>query len=342
MKKSLSLGALLITGGLIALLIQFIVTGGSFSTNFIPWSSTSIAMEESVDSSSIGKIKVNTASSDVKIVPANTDEITISLDGKASSNSAKAIDLKVETAGDTLELGVERKNNIGFSLFQFERITLTVALPEKIWDNVEIDVGSGNIDIPQLAGTSVTFSTGSGKITAAGIEAENAYLKTGSGNLKLTDSNATTLSVRAGSGGIHLADIQADALEADVGSGSIKAERYYSGELSFQANSGKVTLTDGEGAVTGSTGSGDITLSAKELRHDTDLKVGSGRIRVTLDSKPDSLEVDYKGNSGSGKIDWDGFNYTTNERNRISGSFGSGDVKLTARSGSGSFTLSQR
>jgi lia operon protein LiaG len=77
------------------------------------------------------------------------------------------------------------------------------------------------------------------------------------------------------------------------------------------------------------------------LLHDADLSTSSGDVKINLEREPKSLTVDYRGDSGVGKIKWDGFQATETEEDDkiIKGTFGSGETMLKVSTGSGDFTL---
>ncbi|KOR89156.1 DUF4097 family beta strand repeat-containing protein [Paenibacillus solani] len=285
------------------------------------WESKKINEEKTWAANDVQALKVDTGSSNIAIIKGNSDDIKVRLDGKVSKTNADQVRLKAEATGDTLVVGIDMPEGIQFGI-RITDLELTVELPEKQWKDAEIRSGSGNIEIDGLRGDTVS-------------------VKLSSGNMDIQDVKAGSLTAHTSSGRIKVADMEAESLKLTSGSGNISAERYHATTLSFQNGSGNVELKDGESAVQGKTGSGNIRLEAERLIYDTDLQVGSGNVTIDLEQEPTSLKVDYQGSSGGGKIQWDGIQYElkNEDRNKLKGTFGSGEAVLKVRTGSGNFRL---
>lgn len=278
--------------------------------------------QQSFEAGDFRRLDIRTGSSDIRVVPGSSDQVHVRLQGKVSERIANQVKLKTGTNGDTLELGVDEPDGIDVGI-RITKLELTVELPDQSWDSVETVSGSGNIDIGWVHGDSVT-------------------IRAGSGNIDVRQAMGGELMVKTGSGQIEAQDMEAESLiRLESGSGDITAERYKAEILEFKDGSGDIELKDGESAVKGESGSGQIRLETDQLNQDTDLKSGSGNVTVDVDREPSSLYVNFQGGSGSGKVKWDGIQYEAKDedRGRLIGTFGSGDVKLNVRTGSGNFTL---
>lgn len=320
MKKST--GFLIVAAGVLLLIftmnprnifsdIQF---GFSFDTK-------KINEEQTLDANDYRDLTVKTGSIDIHVVQGATDQITARLNGKVSSKDADQVKLRVEPNGDSLTVGIEEEHgiNLGISIMDLQ---LTVELPEKNWETAKIESGSGEIEVESVLGDGVT-------------------VKAGSGNVHVQQVNAVELSVHTGSGNIEAEEIEAESIALQSGSGEISADRYHAKQLNFQNGSGNVELSDGEAALQGKTGSGNIRVDMDRLIQNADLRAGSGNVSIDLDEEPSSLEVDFQGSSGEGKIEWDGMRYEVKDedKGRLKGTIGSGDVLLKVRTGSGNFKL---
>lgn len=277
--------------------------------------------EQTFDADDFRNLSIRTGSTDVQIVPGSSDQIKARLYGKVSAKNAEQVKLKTEQNGDTLELGVQLPEGINVGVNVLD-VDLTVELPEKQWALAAIESGSGDIEIERIQG-------------------ETVRVKAGSGDIDLRQAVARELTVHTGSGDMEVEEIEADILELESVSGDISAERYKASLLKFQEGSGDIELKQGESALQGQTSSGNIRLEAEQLLYDADLRAGSGNVTIDLDQEPSSLAVDFQGGSGSGKVRWDGMKNKESDEdgNRLKGTFGSGDVKLKVRTGSGDFTL---
>lgn len=274
-------------------------SGNGWAGSWPFFGTQTVKIAQSVDAGNIKNVVVDMGSEDVDLIRGGSDKIEIRLEGKASH--ANKLALNADVNGDTLKLSLDKPNG-GFQ-FSYHNVSMTVELPEKQWDEIKVNLSSGDVSLADIGGKSVEVATSSGKI-------------------ELADSRATTIKLTASSG-----DVRASGFKADT--------------LSFHASSGNVRLEDGEAALKGETASGNIRVEFDELRHNADLTAGSGNVTLSLDRQPQSLAVDYRGGSGNGKIKQDGFAYQEQDEDnhRIKGAFGSGETTLKVVTGSGDFTL---
>ncbi|MDF2682361.1 MAG: hypothetical protein K0R47_3551 [Brevibacillus sp.] len=269
----------------------------------LPFTETKeVNIVQSFDASSVKEVLVDVSSTDVNVVRGSSEKIEVRLHGEASPKMADQFRLKGEDRGNTLQIGVEKQE--GFRIgFGYESVAMTVELPEKQWDEIKVKVGSGDITVENVEGKTI-----------------DAF--TSSGDIKLEESKAS-------------------AIMLDTSSGDIQAEQFKADTLKVHSDSGDISLKEGEAALKGDAESGDINIELVELLHDADLSTSSGDVKINLEREPKSLTVDYRGDSGVGKIKWDGFQATETEEDDkiIKGTFGSGETMLKVSTGSGDFTL---
>lgn len=317
MRKSFALGLILLIAGVIGIVITF-----SGDDNLLDFGTTSVNMGETVDANAITAVNVKGSSVNVEIGRGSGPDILVALEGRASEKFLDDIGLKLNTNGSTLTIEPEmpRGFSIGINILD---IKLRVELPEKQWNDVNVDVGSGNIALSDVAAERLALEAGSGNIEASRIGGGSVQLRTGSGNQRL-------------------AEARADAIELKVGSGNVTVDTFEARSLSFDATSGNVKLFDGTAEVTGNIGSGNIRYETAELAKDVRLKAGSGNVTIELDEEPKSLQVEFRTGSGDSDIDWDGMQYDIKEEGDISGKFGDGAVLLQVTTGSGNIELERR
>jgi len=271
---------------------------------FADFNTREVQVNKTIAAAGIDSIDLSAGSADVEIVPGDAEQIRANLHGRAGTLTAKRIQVRAQTRGDTLYVSLERPGGWlfgGIFGWMTARLTLTVELPEKQWKALQVAAASGNIRLSQIRSDQLSARTGSGKIALENAENGGIALRTGSGDITANH-------------------FRADKMTAETGSGDIR-------------------LTDGEAKLTGQTGSGNIRLETDALRRDADLRTGSGDVDVRLASAPSSLAVDVRTGSGSERIEWDGFAAEEKSRSVLRGAFGDGGVKLTVRTGSGDFTL---
>ncbi|MCM3342220.1 DUF4097 domain-containing protein [Paenibacillus sp. MER TA 81-3] len=352
------IGVLLIMAGIAGVLFA-LNPGNLFPRDLLSFGTKEISKEKTVDAGDFRNVFIESGSPDVQILRGNSDQIKVRLKGQVSPKYADRIDIKVAPQGDTLELGVEVPNDISLGI-NILNVDFIVELPEKQWDGVDVNVGSGNVDVSQLYGNKVLVKTGSGDILATVIEADTIALQASSGNVKAqhfkadaltfdTGSGNTdaaqitgkTVNVKSSSGNIQVQAVEADAITLQANSGNVTADEFKAETLTFNTDSGTVDLANGEAALQGVTSSGNIEVKFDDLLHDADLKANSGSVTVDLANEPKSLAVDFRGGSGNGRIEWNGMTYEENSENgsSLKGAFGSGEAKLKVRTSSGDFTL---
>ena len=146
---------------------------------------------------------------------------------------------------------------------------------------VDIDAGSGPIEVRDLDARSFRVDGGSGDITGTNVKAESVALDLGSGSTRLARLSAKGVSVDAGSGGVDLDFVDdVDDVRIDVGSGNVTLRIPPSLGAGIEVDTGsggietdipiQVTRRDRDG-LTGRIGDG---------RGRIEIEGGSGRVRL--------------------------------------------------------------
>lgn len=324
MRKSVFLGVVLVAAGLLGLLYS-IFGSGTGVAGILSFGTKQIDIEKSVDANQLSDILVKTNSANVKVTHSDSERISVRLQGRVSSRDAEKTDIKLNAQGDSLEVGVISPQAFRFG-WNWEELELSVGLPDKQWESLQVQVVSGNIGL-------------------SGVNAALMNAKTGSGNIGLTQLQGESISAFSGSGNINASIMTAsDSITLHSRSGNMVAEGFKADTLAFDLGSGNAKLIDGEAKLSGKSSSGNIRVEFEELVYDADLKTGTGNVDVLLARQPESLAVQFKGGSGKGTIRWDGLNDQESdmEGRSVKGTFGSGDVQLNVSTGSGDFRLDRR
>ncbi|MGV8039949.1 MAG: DUF4097 domain-containing protein [Thermoanaerobaculaceae bacterium] len=184
---------------------------------------------------------------------------------------------------------------------------------------VLLDAASGNVQAARLDGR-VTLDTGSGDVRAEACRGE-LRCDTGSGQCEVIDFAGERLALDTGSGDVTADRVRARALEADTGSGRIRVLAADVEELRADTGSGGV-----EAEITGT--------RLRRVVADT----GSGSVRLTL---PPGASFDLVADQGSGDIrcDFDDARAITHGREVVGYRRGSGDIRITADTGSGDVVI---
>lgn len=123
--------------------------------------------------------------------------------------------------GDTLYVRATMRN--GVALFE-EKSQVILYLPENYsFDEVEIDMGAGEMEFDRL-------------------KAEEALLEVGAGRIVLKEAQAGKLTVEVGAGQIELKDMTVETLEAEIGMGEFLAGGVINGDASVECSMGNVEM----------------------------------------------------------------------------------------------------
>ena len=151
-----------------------------------------------------------------------------------ASNTGDLDDIQFEVTSSGSEMVIEARTPGGNTQFD-----VRITVPDSVV--VEIEDGSGDVDVGDVAGVRIT--DGSGDVDVAGVSGDVVVGDDGSGDLDLSDVAGTVDIGVDGSGNITVADVAGDVRIGSDGSGSIR-----------------VTNVEGDFEV-GDDGSGDISHS---------------------------------------------------------------------------------
>ncbi|MDQ6422120.1 DUF4097 family beta strand repeat-containing protein [Paenibacillus sp. LHD-117] len=321
MKANKALGTLLVLLGVCALFYLFMNNGKTSLSGIFSGFTKPVYEQRTFATDRLLNVEIESNSLDVDVVRGIGDDIVVTLKGRATKAEADDLQLSAEEDGDTLKLSLQSNN--GFHIgFNWSNVKLTVELPDQTWDSFSAELNSGDLSIDSA-------------------EFNNAELNTNSGDIKAESITAlTNLKVVANSGDISLEEVTGKTVELENNSGDLTIDRYEADLIQFDIRSGDVSLEDGVAQLNGEAGSGDIRLNADDLEYNTDLKAGSGDIIINLSRDPESLAVQFSSGSGDCIVRKDGFvEQGKNGDSDANGSFGSGDLKLSARTSSGDIVL---
>lgn len=322
MKPRSTLGVILVVIGLIGLYYVFTNDGKSPLEGIKNFFTSEVNEQETVDVGGIRNIELESNSLDVHFVRGTSSDAVLTLQGRASKSVIDNLRFDYSQNDDSLHITLEEKT--GFQIgFNWSSVNLTVALPEQAWQDLNIKLNSGDVQLDDQQFANVDIEVNSGDIKAERLSAtDNLMIDIGSGDAELEEVSGSSIDLQANSGDITVKDFTADRIAFEVGNGDI-------------------FFGDGTASFMGSTRSGDMTIEVDELLHDSELETGSGDITVELDETPESLAVEFEAGSGDGVIRKSGFTYDEGSRgdDHIKGIFGSGEIKLQVKTRSGDFVL---
>jgi hypothetical protein len=221
----------------------------------------------------IRNARIEVANSTLRLDSSNTGQKLMTVRHCASNKERlEAAQVVVTRSGDTLLISAKASSNsynwFGPSSYGYSEIGLT--LPSNI--KVDLDVGSGDANVRNIAVLTVDLGSGDVQVNDSGAVVADV----GSGDLMM--NNIASLKIDVGSGDAEARSVKAD-VRASVGSGDIVLSNI--GSLSSaEVGSGDITAEGVRGDVAiNSVGSGDATVKAVNGNVRID-DVGSGGIEV--------------------------------------------------------------
>ncbi len=196
--------------------------------------------------------------------------------------------------------------------------------------------------IPDKVLSELSIRSGSGNITGehGGVaETGSLTVTSGSGNIRWKNIDVEEISFQAGSGNVNLTDIKGE-IGIQTGSGNISGE-LFNGNVSASAGSGNITLTEfaGGGKITAK--SGNLKVEASQVDSDIRMQTGSGNIKLVV---PKDLQFHLEIQTGSGNIntDFDEVLSYNKKGNNAQGDVGSEpDISISLEANSGNVKLSE-
>ncbi|WP_029192244.1 DUF4097 family beta strand repeat-containing protein [Paenibacillus harenae] len=309
MKKAIAIALIMLGAGIAGCVLYFDWKDiRSFGTE-------PVLTEKTIEAESIRNVQIDSNTMNIEVVRGTSENIEVRLDGRASRKYLNNFTLKADAKGDTayIESTYEDTFSIGFN---FMSVDLVVELPDRLWDSVAVKTISGNIDIERMKATKGSFETGSGNLEMELLELKEGVMESRSGNMAMEELTAGEVSIQ-------------------LKSGDLKMEDYTVDQLTIRNVSGDISLEDGTGRIDGETANGDIQVETEELLHDVSLKSSNGNVRLDTAKEPASAAVHFKTKSGNLNIDWSGIAANIESEEMLSGTIGSGQMKITLESGSG-------
>lgn len=248
----------------------------------------------------------------------NTTEVNIS--GRYTKN------INVGTTGDTLTIYAEHN---GFDVSSwFKRIsdwgsrtTVTVTVPDKIYQKMDIGVSSGSANVSGISAKNVELSTTSGslKYFQPDFTTDSLTIKTTSGTIDALDAATSSYDIRSTSGDINVSaltgtgNIRASSGNLNIGFKELNGDCYVnvtsgnialglpwdvSANIHCSKTSGNVTMTTFDGTTSDSAdlGSTDTTLGGGE--HKVNINLTSGDVELVRSVNSSFFAEDYIGEIG--------------------------------------------
>lgn len=253
-----------------ALLLIIIGIVGSIFT-FKPIGKSQMVVDtQDFDGSLIENIDIHTDNARIEILPTNENVATMEYTGKESKQRQFSADIE----GSTLVIKIKYKHKwFNFDFISFGD-SLTISLPEKLYDSIKLSSHNGRITIEELRANDIQVKTNNGRIELDQVQSENVHLKTDNGKIIL-DQVEGELYGKSSNGSISLWTTDLDyPIELVTSNGKIEVETDKEPtNVTFEAktSNGKISIF-GDSTQNKVIGNGDHLIK---------LKTSNGSITVT-------------------------------------------------------------
>ncbi len=262
-------------------------------------------------------------------------------------------ELFIEARGE--EIVVETRQDRHWGFWDSERVVIALEAWVPRSSSVDIDSGSGKIEVRDTKGSvrvdsgsggvlvvravgGVDLDLGSGSVTVEEVQG-GVKVDVGSGSVSVSRVKGP-VEVDGSSGSVSLIEVEG-SIQVDTASGSVRMGRVI-GDVSVDTGSGSVRLDTLRGkCVNVDTGSGAIEAGFDVLpngRYSFD--AGSGRITLTV---PEDASFSLEAESGSGRIDCSLPLVVSHAgRGSLTGVMGDGSARIAADASSGGIIIRGR
>ncbi|MFZ7822016.1 MULTISPECIES: DUF4097 family beta strand repeat-containing protein [Priestia] len=269
---------------------------GGFAFSSYDAEAKSFDKNKSYNAENINTLKVYSDSWDVRFKKSNSNEVTISAEGKQKGKEP----VTFKTDGETLVIKQKDQKKSGFfGGFTFGKSgTIYINVPKSKINNIKLNNKNGDIELSKISAKNVTVKNNSGDEKIKGLNVENGKFSSSDGMLSFENSTFKSLKVVSASGDNYMENVS--------------------------ASKAKVSSKDGVVQIKG-------MKEGKSLA----VKTTSGDIGVSYKKAPTSLTVDATSKSSDVNLKLDGYKKSSGSENSQSGKVGQGEniLELTSNDG---------
>ncbi|PRY84070.1 putative adhesin [Mongoliibacter ruber] len=245
------------------------------------------------DFSGINVIEVDSEFLDVTYVGSSGQQL-VNMNASLRSNSKRRNELVYQVIENKLKISVNTKGGIR-SLRSEGSIVLTG--PRNI--KLEMQSGSGNLEVSNVTGTELKLEAGSGKIITKNINSPVIILNGASGNVFAEDLSGVVFA-NISSGQMELKRIDGN-VNVQGASGQIKVMSV-NGQVKANISFGNLELSEVKSLGRMEISSGKLFATATGLGSETSLKASSGEIYIQTPSNLSQFNFNITTGSGTARV----------------------------------------
>lgn len=292
----------LIGAGACVLGVALIAIAFLFARNDLSMLNTGVEYDklQYVCTKDVSSIEIEESSNEVFVKKGNVDKVTVDY-----YYNQKELEYTFEETNSTLTVKrVPKKNSFSGGInIDFDWPKLIVTVPEKEYENIDIMLSSGGVEVSDITVKSLNIQNSSGSAKVDSIKSENLYVKNTSGSISVSGIQTTSLETSNSSGSINLSDISASLVKAQNTSGGIHVENVKASSVYAQSSSGSIHFTTvSADDVNGITTSGGISLEALDAASAITLQASSGSIHGSVVGRQEDFSIFTNTGSGSSNL----------------------------------------
>ncbi|MGG2091389.1 DUF4097 family beta strand repeat-containing protein [Bacillus sp. S13(2024)] len=254
--------------------IGLFFTGSAFFMKSVTGSAEAKELEQKqFKNQQIKNIHVDRDVGDVVIEKGKTDSFEVRYSGDQEKRK-----LDINENGETLQVEVKTKTkhifDFSFSPFSFKNESLTVIVPERVYNKIELE-------------------TGAGKIQVQDIQSEDISAHTAAGNVEMKQMKAQKIKASSSAGKIVLHKVEGK-VRAETAAGRIEVTQHnpqYSIDAESAAGDVDIQLLEvpKDAVVKGSSHAGNVKIFGKENKEVT---LGNGNVQIRGETAAGSVKID--------------------------------------------------
>ncbi|WP_440603808.1 DUF4097 family beta strand repeat-containing protein [Bacillus sp. GB_SG_008] len=220
----------------------------------------------------IKNINVDTDVGDVVIEKGKTDSFEVRYNGNQEKRK-----LDVNEKGETLQVEVKTKKkhifDFSFFSFGFKGESLIVVVPERVYNQIEIETEAGNIQVRDIQSENVSAHTAAGEVEMKQIKSNNVNTSSSAGDIVLHKVEGKVLA-EATAGNIEVTQHNPQySIEAESAAGDINIQ---------------LQEVPKDAVVKGSSHAGDVKIFGKENK---EITLGNGKVQISGETAAGNVKI---------------------------------------------------